>query len=71
MGAKGFSKDVNATFKNVTLKGDIINSYTGSSPVNVVFENATITGAITTGTVSSPLAPMARSSPCRPRSFIT
>jgi len=28
MGAKGFSKDVNATFSNVTLTGDIINSDT-------------------------------------------
>ena len=28
MGAKkGFSKDVNATFKNLSLKGDILNSY--------------------------------------------
>jgi hypothetical protein len=57
MGAKGFSKDVNATFKNMTLKGDIINSYTASSPVNVVFESANITGAITTGTVQQPLGP--------------
>ena len=57
MGAKGFSKDVNATFKNMALKGDIINSYTDTSPVNVTFENATITGAITTGTVQQPLGP--------------
>jgi hypothetical protein len=57
MGAKGFSKDVNATFKNVALNGDIINSYTAVSPVNVKFENASITGAITTGTAKQPLGP--------------
>ncbi len=57
MGAKGYSKDVNAVFKNTILEGDIINSYTTVSPVNVTFENATITGAITTGTVQQPLGP--------------
>jgi hypothetical protein len=57
MGAKGYSKDVNATFNNVTLNGDIINSYTAVSPVNVKFENASITGAITTGTARQPLGP--------------
>jgi hypothetical protein len=57
MGAKGYSKDVNATFKNVTLNGDIINSDTTVSPVNVKFENAGITGAITTGTTKQPLGP--------------
>jgi hypothetical protein len=57
MGAKGYSKDVNATFKNMTLNGDIINSYTTVSPVNVKFENAAITGAITTGTAKQPLGP--------------
>jgi len=57
MGAKGFSKDVNATFSNVTLTGDIINNDTVSSPVKAVFQNASITGAITTGTVKQPLGP--------------
>jgi hypothetical protein len=57
MGAKGYSKDVNAVFKNTVLEGDIINTYTAVSPVNVTFENATITGAITTGIVEQPLGP--------------
>jgi len=57
MGEQGYSKDVNAVFKNTVLQGDIINSYTAVSPVNVTFENATITGAITTGTVEQPLGP--------------
>jgi hypothetical protein len=37
-----------ATFKNMTLNGDIVNSMTSESDVVVNFEKATITGAITT-----------------------
>ncbi len=43
-----YSGDVNATFKNVTLKGDIIHSMTEKGDMTVAFENTTITGAVTT-----------------------
>lgn len=49
--------DINATFRNVTLKGDIINGDTASCPVNVSFEKATITGAITTAKVINAVGP--------------
>ena len=52
-----FSTDVNATFSNMTLNGDIINSNTVLGNVNVTFENATITGAITTAIVKHALGP--------------
>ena len=42
--------EINATFKNVTLNGDIINSMTSKGDVVVSFENSAITGAITTAT---------------------
>lgn len=45
---------VTAVFKNVTLKGDIINGDTASSGLQVTFEDSTITGAITTA-VSTPV----------------
>ena len=48
-GAAG-SSVVSATFKNMTLNGDIINSMTSVSDVVVSFEKATITGAVTTAT---------------------
>ncbi len=51
------SSDINATFRNVTLKGDIINGNTATCPVNVTFEKATITGAITTATVKMAVGP--------------
>jgi hypothetical protein len=51
------SSDINATFKNVTLKGDIINGNTASCPLNVTFEKSTITGAITTATVTLAIGP--------------
>jgi hypothetical protein len=51
------SNDINATFRNVTLKGDIINGDTANCPVNVTFEKANITGAITTATVTNALGP--------------
>jgi hypothetical protein len=51
------SNDVNATIRNVILKGDIINGNTASCPLNLTFEKATITGAITTATVTLAIGP--------------
>jgi hypothetical protein len=51
------SADVNATFSNVALKGDIVNGNTASGAVNVTFKKATITGAITTATIKNALGP--------------
>jgi hypothetical protein len=51
------SNDVNATIRNVTLKGDIINGNTASCPLNLTFEKATITGAITTAVVTLAIGP--------------
>jgi hypothetical protein len=51
------SNDVNATIRNVTLKGDIINGNTASCPLNLTFEKATITGAITTAVVTLAMGP--------------
>jgi hypothetical protein len=48
----GYSGDVNATFRNVTLNGDIIHAMTERGDMTVTFEKATITGAITTATTS-------------------
>lgn len=42
--------EINATFRDVILNGDIINSMTSKGDVVVIFEKATITGAITTAT---------------------
>jgi hypothetical protein len=44
----GGSSEVSATFKNVTLNGDMVTSMTGESDVIVKFEKSAITGAITT-----------------------
>ena len=56
-GGRGFSRDVQATFSNMTLNGDIINGFTKSGNVIVTFRNATITGAITTSTVKHVVGP--------------
>jgi hypothetical protein len=40
--------DIDATFRNLTLKGDLVNAMTKLSGLNVRFENAHVTGAITT-----------------------
>ena len=53
VGKTGGSGDLTATFKNVTLKGDIVSSMTSESDVAVTFENAAITGAITTAASKS------------------
>ena len=47
-GAAAGASAVTAVFRNVTLKGDIINSNTAESDVAVNLEKAAITGAITT-----------------------
>lgn len=49
-GNEGNTRDVNATFSNMTLNGDIVNGFTASGSVNVTFKNAAITGSITTAT---------------------
>jgi len=51
MGTRGFSRDVVTTFSNMSLNGDIINSDTVASAMDVIFKNATITGGISTATV--------------------
>jgi hypothetical protein len=47
---KESSTNVEATFKNVALNGDFINSMTSLGDMNLRFEKATITGAISTAT---------------------
>lgn len=47
-GMGGGATAVTATFRQVSLDGDIVNSNTGESDVAVNFENSAITGAITT-----------------------
>jgi len=56
-GPGGGSSAVTATFKNMTLNGDIVNSMTGQGDVVVNFEKATITGAITTATAEHAVGP--------------
>jgi hypothetical protein len=51
-GGSSSSSDFKATFKNVTLKGDIINSMTSLGDGIITFENAVITGAVTTATTA-------------------
>lgn len=56
-GPGGGSSEVNATFRNMTIDGDIVSSATTLGDVIVNFEKATITGAITTSTVQHALGP--------------
>jgi hypothetical protein len=49
----GTPRDVNASFSNMTMTGDMVNSMTTLANVNVKLTNATLTGAITTATVVS------------------
>jgi len=51
-GGSSGSSDFKATFKNVTLKGDIINSMTSLGDGIITFENTIITGAVTTATTA-------------------
>lgn len=44
------SSAITATFRNMTMSGDIVNSMTGQGDVVVNFEKAAITGAISTAT---------------------
>jgi hypothetical protein len=46
------AKDISATFSNMSMTGDIVNTMTSLGNVNVSFKNATITGAITTATAA-------------------
>lgn len=43
-------KDVVATFRNVTLQGDFINSMTKLGSLNLTFEKSSVTGAISSAT---------------------
>lgn len=52
-GGDAGSGDIIASFKNVTLDGDIVNGNTAASDLIVTFENATITGAITTAVTTA------------------
>jgi len=56
-GKQTYKRDVNATFSNMTLNGDIVNGFTASGSVYVTFKKATITGAITTAIVDHKLGP--------------
>jgi hypothetical protein len=56
-GGAGGSGAVTATFKNMTLNGDIVTSMTSESDVVVTFENANITGAVTTATSEQAVGP--------------
>jgi hypothetical protein len=56
-GGAGGSGAVTATFKNMTLNGDIVTSMTSESDVVVTFENANITGAVTTATSEHAVGP--------------
>jgi hypothetical protein len=51
-GGSSGSSNFKATFKNVTLKGDIINSMTSLGDGIITFENAVVTGAVTTATTA-------------------
>jgi hypothetical protein len=47
-GGESFSSDVVATFSNMVLEGDIVNSMTARGNVIVTIQDAAITGAVTT-----------------------
>lgn len=56
-GGNAAGTDVNATFRNMTLNGDIINGNTPSSHMVVTLENVILTGAITTAATEYPTGP--------------
>ena len=56
-GGASASKDINATFSNMNLNGDMVNGNTASGALIVTFKNTTITGAITTASVKNALGP--------------
>ncbi len=45
----GGDTSIDATFSNMSMKGDIVNTMTAKGNVNVKLVNATLTGALTTG----------------------
>jgi len=49
--------DIDATFKNVDLEGDMVNSMMEYSSMNIRFENSKITGAITTAAAVHDVGP--------------
>lgn len=57
MGIPGSGSNVDATFSNMSMNGDIINGNTSAADVTVAFENAIITGAITTAETEHVLGP--------------
>jgi hypothetical protein len=56
-GGPGGANALTATFKNMTLNGDIVSSMTNLGDVVVNFEKTTITGAITTATAEHAVGP--------------
>jgi hypothetical protein len=56
-GPGGGSSAVTATFRNMTMTGDIVNSMTGQGDVIVNFEKAAIKGAISTATAVHNIGP--------------
>jgi hypothetical protein len=51
------TKDITASFSNMTLAGDLVNGNTAVSALIVDFKSATITGAITTSVIKHALGP--------------
>jgi hypothetical protein len=49
--------DINAVFRNVTLKGDMIHADTSSCPVKISLEKTSLTGAVTTAVVKHATGP--------------
>lgn len=56
-GPRGGNSAVTATFRNMTMTGDIVNSMTGQGDVIVNFEKAAISGAISTATAVHDVGP--------------
>jgi hypothetical protein len=56
-GPGGSASALTATFKNMTLNGDIVSSMTNLGDMVVNFEKTTITGAITTATAEHAVGP--------------
>lgn len=51
--ALDYGNEVTASFRNTTLKGDIVHSMASLGDMILTFRNATITGAITTATAAT------------------
>jgi hypothetical protein len=50
-GAMGFSPDVNVTFRNTSLTGDVAHAMHEAADMSVTLQNATLTGGISTAMV--------------------